>query len=193
MPSPSPASSGAGANQARCDLWEAHQRAEFELKDADAAIDTMTAEPSLVHVPIGAGAFGREALRRFYAEVFIPQLPDDIEPQVVTRTVTGDRLIEEFVLRYTHTVRMDWATPGVPPTGQRVAVPHVAVIDFHEGLIAAERIWWDQATLLAQLGILPDGFPVLAARQADRVLDPSAPANPLEPPARVRTPPGTAV
>jgi carboxymethylenebutenolidase len=139
----------------------------------------MTAQPSLVHVPIGAGAFGQEALRSFYAEVFIPQMPDDIELEVVTRTVTGDRLIEEFVLRFTHTVQMDWFVPGLGPTGRELVVPHVGVIDFEDELIAAERIWWDQATVLEQLGLLPEGLAVLGAQQADRVLDPSADANPL--------------
>ena len=127
----------------------------------------------------GAGANGWEALHRFYAEVFVVQMPDNVEMEVLSRTVTGDRLVDEFVLSFTHSVQMDWFLPGVAPTGRRLVVPHVGVIDFLGELISAERIWWDQATVLDQLGMLPDGLPVLGKSQADRVRDPAVPANPL--------------
>ena len=179
MPKPSPAVSGGELNEARVVRWEAHTDAEFQHRDADEAMTTMTDDPSLVHVPIGAGANGWEALHKFYAEVLVVQMPDDITLDVLTRTVSGDRLIEEFVLSFTHSLQMDWILPGRAPTAKRLVLPHVAVIDFVGDLISAERIWWDQGTVLQQLGMLPEGLPVLGASQADRVRDPSAPANPL--------------
>lgn len=167
------------AEQALIDVWEAHTAAEFEHKDADAAMATMTDHPELIHIPVGTGAIGREAVRRFYREIFIPQAPPDIELQLLTRTVAQNRLIDEFVLRFTHTVQMDWLTPGIAPTGRRVEVPHVAVISFDDGKISSEHIYWDQATVLLQLGLLGEDLPVLGADQADRLLNPVAPANEL--------------
>ncbi len=160
-------------------VWEAHTAAEFEQKDADAAIATMTEHPVLVHVPVGTGASGREALRKFYAEIFVPQVPPDMELQLLTRTVGQDRLIDEFIVQFTHTLRMDWFAPGVEPTGRQLRVPHVGVIAFEQGKIASEHIYWDQATVLLQLGVVSDNTPILAEGQADRLLDPGAPANVL--------------
>ena len=71
------------ADQALIEVWEAHTAAEFEHKDSDAAIATMTDRPVLIHVPVGTGATGREALRKFYAEVFIPQMPEDVELELL--------------------------------------------------------------------------------------------------------------
>jgi len=167
------------AEQALIDVWDADTAAQFATKDADAAIATMTDHPVLVHVPVGTGATGREALRTFYREIFIPQTPPDIELQILTRTIDRNRLIDEFVLRLTHTVQMDWFAPGIVPTGRRLVVPHVGIISFEDGRISSEHIYWDQATVLLQLGLLDAGLPVLGAEQADRLLNAGAPANAL--------------
>lgn len=167
------------AEQALIDVWEAHMAAEFVLKDADQAIATMTDDPVLVHVPVGTGAAGREALRAFYRDILIPQMPPDAELQLLTRSVGQNRVIDEFVLSLTHTVQMDWFAPGIAATGRRLVVPHVAVIAYEDGKISSEHIYWDQASVLLQLGILEAGLPVLGADQADRVLRADAPANTL--------------
>ena len=167
------------AEQALIDVWEAHTAAEFEHKDADEAIATMTEHPVLIHVPVGTGATGREALRKFYREIFIPQMPPDAELQLLTRSVAQNRVIDEFILRLTHTVQMDWFAPGIAPTGRRLVVPHVGIVAFEGGKISSEHIYWDQATVLLQLGILEGELPVLGTDQADRLLDPNAPANTL--------------
>jgi carboxymethylenebutenolidase len=165
--------------QTLVDTWEAHTRAEFELKDADAAIATMTDRPVLIHVPVGTGATGREPLRRFYREVFIPQMPPDTSLDLLSRSVSQDRVVDEFILRFTHTVQMDWLAPGVAPTGRRVAVPHVAIVAFEGDKIASEHIYWDQACVLLQMGALDADVPVLGADSAARLLDVHAPANEL--------------
>lgn len=162
------------AEQALIDVWEAHTAAEFEHKDADEAIATMTEHPVLIHVPVGTGATGRDA---FYREIFIPQMPPDAELQLLTRTVAQNRVIDEFILRLTHTVQMDWFAPGIAPTGRRLVVPHVGIVAFEGGKISSEHIYWDQATVLLQLGILEGELSVLGTGQADRLLDPNAPAN----------------
>lgn len=168
------------AEQALIDVWEQHTAAEFELKDADAAIATMTDHPVLTHVPVGTGATGREALRKFYAEIFIPQMPPDAELQLLSRSVGQNRVIDEFILRATHTVRMDWLAPGIEATGHRLELPHVGVIAFEGGKIASEHIYWDQASVLIQLGVLdPARYPALGAEQTARMLSPEAEPNRL--------------
>lgn len=161
------------------DVWDAHTAAEFEHKDADAAIATMTDHPVLIHVPVNTGATGKEALRKFYAEIFIPQAPPDISLQLLTRSVGQNRIIDEFILRFTHTLRMDWFAPGIEPTGRQLAVPHVGIVAFEDGKISSEHIYWDQATVLMQLGLLDEALPVLSRSQCDRLLDDNAPVNQL--------------
>ncbi len=165
--------------QALIDVWEAHTASEFSTGDADAAIATMTEHPVLIHVPVNTGATGREALRKFYAEIFIPQMPEDAELELLTRSVGQGRIIDEFILRFTHTVRMDWFAPGIEPTDRRLAIPHVAIIAFENGLISSEHIYWDQATVLVQLGLLEGNLPVMGANQCDRLLNADAPVNQL--------------
>lgn len=160
-------------------VWEAHTAAELETKDADAAVAVMTDDVVLTHVPSGTGATGKEALRAFYAEIFIPQWPADFELRLLTRSVGQGRVIDEFVLHLTHSVRMDWFVPGVEPTGRKLIVPHVAVVAFRGDKICSEHIYWDQATVLEQLGLLDDRLPAMGAEQRDRLLDPNAPANQL--------------
>ncbi|MEM7437568.1 MAG: nuclear transport factor 2 family protein [Myxococcota bacterium] len=167
------------SQQRLIDLWESHTAAEFELKDADAAVATMTDDVTLTHVPSGTGATGKEALRAFYRDVFIPQCPDDMELELITRTVVHDRVVDEFVLHFTHDRRMEWMTPGIEPTGRKLVVPHVGIVGFRENKIISEHIYWDQGTVLRQMGVLGEGMPVMGSEQANRVRDPSATPNEL--------------
>jgi carboxymethylenebutenolidase len=161
------------------DVWEAHTAAEFEQKDADAAVATMTDHPVLIHVPVNTGATGKAELRKFYAEIFIPQMPPDVELQLLTRSIGQNRVIDEFILRFTHTVRMDWFAPGIDATGRRLVVPHVGIISFENGKISSEHIYWDQATVLMQMGLLDKSLPVIGDTQCNRLLDANAPVNQL--------------
>jgi carboxymethylenebutenolidase len=95
----------------------------------------MTDHPVLIYVPVGTGATWKVALRKFYAEIFIPQVPPDLELQLLTQNC----IIDEFILRFTHTVRMNWLAPGIEPTGCRLAVPHVAIIADRRMMLAGYR------------------------------------------------------
>lgn len=161
------------------EVWESHTAAEFVLKDADAAVATMTDDVHLTHVPSGTGATGKEPLRSFYENVFIPQCPDDMELELITRTVGQHRVIDEFLLHFTHDRRMNWMVPGVEPTGRKLVVPHVGIVGFLGSKIASEHIYWDQATVLRQLGLLDASFPVMGDEQADRLRDANASPNAL--------------
>jgi len=161
-------------------LWDKHVRSEFAAKDARAALDTMTPDAYVNHVPVLTGGVGKQQLGEFYANHFIPQMPADTEIVPVSRTIGSDRLVDEMVIRFTHDIEMDWMLPGVAPTGKRVEVATVAVITFREGKLYNEHIYWDQASVLVQLGLLNAAtLPVAGVETARKVIDPTLPSNQL--------------
>jgi carboxymethylenebutenolidase len=162
------------------DAWEAHLRTEFIAHSADEAIATMVANPRVNQVPVLIGGNGKEELHEFYATYFLPQIPPDTEMVPVSRTIGQGRLVEEMVVRFTHTIPMDWMLPGIPPTGKRVEVAMLVVVQFDGNKLAHEHLYWDHASVLVQLGLLQrDGLPVVGAEGARSVLDRSIPLNGL--------------
>jgi carboxymethylenebutenolidase len=116
----------------------------------------------------------------FYAHYFLPQIPPDLETIPVSRTIGQGRLVDELVLRFTHTIPMEFILPGIPPTGKRVEVALVVVVQFDGDKMVHEHLYWDQASVLVQLGLLePDGLPVVGAEGARSVLDRSFQLNAL--------------
>ena len=162
------------------DAWEEHLRTEFSAHSADDAIATMVANPLVNQVPVMIGGDGKEELHEFYAKYFLPQIPPDTEMVAVSRTIGQGRLVEEMVLRFTHTIPMDWMLPGIPPTGKRVEIALLVVVQFDGDKLAHEHLYWDQASVLVQLGLLqPAGLPIVGAEGARSVLDRSIPLNEL--------------
>ena len=161
-------------------LWEEHLRHEFETKDTQETLDTMVEHAYVNHIPTMTGGTGKTALDHFYSNHFIPRMPPDVELVPISRTVGEDRVIDEFVFKCTHTVPMDWMLPGVAPTGKRIEVPFIVVVQFEGDKLAHEHIYWDQATVLVQIGLLdPEGLPVVGVQQAAKTIDPTLPANEL--------------
>jgi carboxymethylenebutenolidase len=158
-----------------------HLAAEFDTMDLDAAMATMTDDPYLNHVPVMTGGIGREQVRRFYDEVFIGHWPADLTVQRVSRTIGTDQVVDELVMSFTHDIVMGALLPGVPPTGRKVRLAVCVVGGFKDGKLDHEHIYWDQASLLVQVGLLdPAGLPVLGAEQAGKLLAPrDIPANAL--------------
>jgi carboxymethylenebutenolidase len=161
-------------------LWAAHTEAEFVTKDVDATMATMAPDPFVNHVPVMTGGTGADEVRAFYSTRFIPRMPPDMETALVARTVGSDQLVDELIVRFTHSVVMDWILPAIAPTGRRVEVPFVVVVGVRDGKVTHERIYWDQASVLVQVGLLDrDGLPVAGAEAAAKVLDPTRPSNTL--------------
>jgi len=161
-------------------LWEAHCRHEFETRDVDATMASMVAEPYVNHIPTMTGGVGHDQLKRFYKYHFIGNNPPDTELVTVSRTVGADSLVDEMIFRFTHTREIDWMLPGIPPTGKKVEVPLVAIVRFQGDKLVHEHIYWDQASVLVQIGMLdPAGLPVAGAETARKVLDKSLPSNAL--------------
>ena len=161
-------------------LWEEHVRYEFATHNTEDTLATMVDDAYVNHVPVLTGGVGRNELREFYSKRFIPQMPPDTEMIPVSRTISEEQLVDEMVFKFTHTIRMDWMLPGVAPTGKRVEVPLVAIIRFRDGKLAHEHIYWDQASVLVQLGLIDSSkLPVAGVETARKVLDPTLAANVL--------------
>jgi carboxymethylenebutenolidase len=161
-------------------LWEAHCRHEFETRDVDATMATMVAAPYVNHVPTMTGGVGHDQLKRFYKYHFIGGNPPDTTLTPVSRTVGADQIVDELVFSFTHTSEIDWMLPGIAPTGRKVEVPLVAIVKFVDGKVAHEHIYWDQASVLVQIGKLdPKGLPVAGAETAHKVTDNKLPSNAL--------------
>ena len=161
-------------------LWEEHVRHEFTTHNTEETLATMTEDAYVNHIPVLTGGVGRDELREFYSRRFIPQMPPDTEMAPVSRTVGENQLVDEMVFKFTHSIRMDWMLPGVAPTGKRVEVPLVAIVRFRKGKLAHEHIYWDQASVLVQIGLLnAAGLPVVGIESARKALDPTLPANQL--------------
>ncbi|HEY4041621.1 MAG TPA: nuclear transport factor 2 family protein [Rhodopila sp.] len=161
-------------------LWEAHCRYEFETRDVDATMATMVAEPYVNHIPTMTGGVGHDALKRFYSRHFIGANPPDFAMVPVSRTVGTDRIVDEFIVRFTHTTQVDWMLPRIAPTGREVEIPMVAIVQFQGDKLAHEHIYWDQASVLVQIGLLDaTHLPVTGVEQAHKVLDTTLPSNRL--------------
>src|SRR5580704_5929489 len=163
--------------QAMVDLFQKHVDAEL-AGDLDTTLATMTDDPHLNHVPSMAGGVGRDGVRAFYRDHLVGKFfPTDVKMTNVSSTVGQDQLVEELVITFTHTAPMDWLLPGVPPTGKAVEMAVVVIVGFKDGKISHEHIYWDQAGVLVQIGLLnPAGLPVCGAESARKVLDPRLPA-----------------
>ena len=134
--------------------WQQHTYAEFVLKDADAALATMAENPYVFMISSGVARVGRAAVREFYANHFLPQIPPDLEITSVSQTFGDDRLVEEMVMRFTHSIEIDWILSGLRPTERTAEFVLAGVIQFERGKVAHEHLYWDQATLLFQMGVL---------------------------------------
>lgn len=130
--------------------------------DLEATMATMVEAPHLINLASGTGGVGAEAVRAFYANQLIGQFfPPDVAFIPISRTVDGEQLVDELVIRFTHTEPMGHLLPGVAPTGRRVEMALVVIVGVRDGKVAYEHIYWDQAGLLVQLGLLdPTGLPV---------------------------------
>ncbi|MEB3166341.1 MAG: nuclear transport factor 2 family protein [Cyanobacteriota bacterium] len=157
-------------------VFGAHMDAEI-AGDLDRTLATMAPEPHLVNVPTMVGGQGPAGVRTFYANRLIGQFfPPDVQFETVSRTTSPERLVDELIISFTHTHRIDWMLPGVEPTGRRVEVVFVVIVGIEDDKVAYEHILWDQASVLVQIGLLdPTGLPVTGAGSVAKLRDPSLP------------------
>lgn len=158
------------------DLFEKHVNAEL-AGNLDDTMATMNDTPYLNHVPTMAGGVGREGVRAFYRDHLVGKFfPPDMKMVPISRTVGESSIVDEIFISFTHTMAIDWLLPGVPPTGKPVEMAVAVVVGFKDGKISHEHIYWDQAGVLVQIGLLdPKGLPVTGAESARKVANPSLP------------------
>ena len=139
---------------------------------------TMVASPYVNHIPTMTGGVGYDQLARFYQNHFIPKTPKDTRLIPISRTIGADRVVDEMLFCFTHDIEIDWMLPGVKPTGKAVKIPLVAIICFRGDKLYNEHIYWDQASVLVQIGLLdPKLLPVAGIETADKLVDESLPSN----------------
>jgi carboxymethylenebutenolidase len=142
------------AQEALQAVWEEHIGHEFGTHSTEDALATMVENAYVNHIPVMTGGVGKPALREFYSKYFIPQMPPDIELAPVSRTIGTNQLVDEMLVKFTHTIQMHWMLPGIAPTGKRIEVAAVAIVQFRDGKLAHEHLYRDQASVLVQLGAL---------------------------------------
>lgn len=162
------------------DLWEKHMEYEFASRNAEDTLTTMIEDAYVNHIPVLTGGVGLDQLRKFYSTYFIPKMPPDTEIIPLSRTIGVDQLVDEVIFKFTHTITMEWMLPGVAPTGKRVEIPLVAIVRFRDGKVAHEHIYWDQASVLVQIGLLAaDELPVAGIETARKAINPKLASNEL--------------
>ena len=163
-------------------LWDKHCEYEFGLRDVDATMATMVAEAYVNHIPTMTGGVGYAKLHHFYTHHFVNSNPPDTALVPISRTVGATQVVDEMLFSFTHTTEIPWMLPGVAPTGKRVEVPLLAVVKFRGDKLCHEHIYWDQASVLVQIGLLdPKLLPVAGVETARKLLDESLPSNTLMP------------
>jgi carboxymethylenebutenolidase len=161
-------------------LWDAHTLHEFATRDVDATMATMVEQPYVNHIPTMTGGVGHDHLKRFYKYHFVNSNPPDTRLIPVSRTVGADRLVDEMVFCFTHTCEIPWMLPGVAPSGRYVEIPLVAIVNFRGDKLYHEHIYWDQASVLVQIGLLDaTGLPVAGIATAKKLIDETLPSNEL--------------
>jgi carboxymethylenebutenolidase len=162
------------------ETFDAHVQAEFQDLDLEATMATMTDDPYVHHVPTITGGNGTAGVRDFYGHHFIGQWPDDTETRQLSRTIGANKVVDELLMTFTHDRQLEIMLPGIPPTGRRISVPVVVVVGFKGGKVSHEHIYWDQATVLVQAGLLdPKGLPVTGLEQPEALIDQRLPKNEL--------------
>lgn len=162
-------------------IWEEHVALEFATEDATATMSTMVAEPYVNHIPTLTGGIGYQDLHRFYRDYFIPGNPPSLKMRLVSRTIGVNRVVDEMHVSFRHTQEIPWMLPGIEPTGKEVEVALVAIVCMRGGKLYHEHIYWDQATVLVQVGLLDpklapgsggeQRLPVVGGEGARKVLD----------------------
>ncbi len=161
-------------------LWDQHCYHEFATRDVAATMKTMVAEPYVNHIPTMTGGVGQKELARFYRHHFVDSNPKDTKLIPISRTIGADRVVDEMLFCFTHDREIDWMLPGIPPTGKYVEIPLIAIVCFRGDKLYHEHIYWDQASVLVQIGKLdPKGLPVAGRETAVKLLDETQPSNTL--------------
>jgi carboxymethylenebutenolidase len=153
-------------------VFDKHVKFEFEDKDVESTMKTMVKEPYVHHVPTMTGGLGYDKVYNFYKNDFVGKMLKDVKIKRISRTIGKNRVVDELILSFTHDLEIKSMLPGIQPTGKYVELPHIVVMKFRGNKIAHEHIYWDQASLLTQVGILaPRNLPITGIKQAQKLIE----------------------
>ena len=151
-------------------VFDKHINCEFEKIDVDSTMQTMVKEPYVHHVPILTGGIGYEKVYTFYSGSFVGKMPSDTKFVRISRTIGKDQVVDELILSFTHDIEIPAMVPEIPPTGRYVELPLVVVMKFKGNKIAHEHIYWDQASLLYQIGLIDNKeLPIIGIEQSKKL------------------------
>ena len=154
------------------EVFDKHLEFEFEKEDVDATMTTMTEDPYVHHVPTLTGGRGYNGVYNFYKNHFVGKMPKDFEVTKISRTVGIDQVVDELVISFTHDTEIEYLLPGVAPTGKYVEIPHIVIMKFKNNKISHEHIYWDQASVLAQIGLLKtERIPITGIEQTKKLVE----------------------
>jgi len=171
-------------------VWERNLQGKFDAETDDEGalqiVNTMvTDNPHVTYGPTLTGGIGVEDLEAFYGDYFNPSIVPDFKIRLVSRTIGVDRVVDEVVVSFTHTDEVDWILPDVPPTDKKVEIAMVSIVGVRGGKLTHEHVYWDQASVLLQVGLLdPENvpedmkeegllkLPVVGAEAARQIVDP---------------------
>lgn len=149
------------------DIFDKHVEHKFIDHDVEATMRTMVKEPIVHNVPVLTGGIGFDNVVNFYKNQFVGKMPDDTKITRISRTVGKVQVVDELILSFTHNIEIKSMLPGIAPTGRYVELPHVVVMKFEGNKILHEHIYWDQTSLLVQVGLIDSkGLPVTGIEQA---------------------------
>lgn len=157
--------------QTLLDIFQQHIDAELR-RDLNTTLATMTPEPHLNNIPTMIGGVGLDGVRNFYSNFILSGkfFPPDIEMVPVSRTIDEHQLVDEIIFKFTHTTEIGWMLPNIAPTGKRVEIPLVVIVGFSQNKVTHEHIYWDQASVLVQLGLLdPTNLPIHGVETAQKM------------------------
>ena len=154
------------------DIFDKHIEFEFDKEDVDATMTTMTEDPYVHHIPTLAGGVGYNGVYNFYTNHFVGKMPKDWKITDVSRTIGKDQVVDELIISFTHDREIEYLLPGIAPTGKYVEIPHVVIMKFKNNKISHEHIYWDQASVMVQIGLLnPEGLPVTGVQQTNKLAE----------------------
>ncbi|KAF9878296.1 lea domain protein [Colletotrichum karsti] len=93
-------------------IWDEHTWYEFADRSVEHTMSTMVQEPYVNHIPTLTGGVGREPLTGFYRHNFIFNNSADTELELISRTIGIDRVVDEFIFKFTHEQEIDWLENG---------------------------------------------------------------------------------
>ncbi|KAL0259518.1 hypothetical protein SLS55_005255 [Diplodia seriata] len=173
-------------------VWEENEEHKFRTPNSAKLLSTMTdlRKPHVTFTPTMTGAKGKEDLARFYNEYFLPSIspradpPTGLKTRLISRTIGVDRIVDELLISFKHVQSMPWILPGIPPTNLPVEIVLVNIVALRGAKIYSEHVYWDQAAVLVQVGLLdiedvPEHWrkkgvkelPIVGEESARKVLD----------------------